>query len=373
MRLVISEFCCYRFSHPIDIHIDSSDTDFTGDDDDDDDDEMETHFNLPASLTDLKKKLLRGYTTPKKCPDSVFAPRDLSHSEMLSLWHYIAWRKSNGTVLAYNLHAKVYQHTSGEEILSLGSVRNLAATLTDLKPLHIDMCSKTCLAYTGDFANLEFCPRIHKGKTCGERCYQLKTNPNAKNKPVAQMMCLPIVPAIRATFANSDTSKLLRHRDKCLQKALHLLAAASGAVKYSDFGDSKVHMHHHQSLGLFKNSQDIALGMSTDGAQLTLKKQSDTWLFIFMFLNLPPDFRYKSNNVFYPFSIPGPNPPGIVESFLWPVFEEMAMASEGIWMWDAVDSSYFVNHAYICMVLGDMLGSAKLNGILLYMVIVSVW
>src|ERR1700679_2998586 len=40
----------------------------------------------------------------------------------------------------------------------------------------------------------------------------------------------------------------------------------------------------------------------------------------------------------------------------------MAMANEGIWMWDAVDSSYFVNHAYICMALGDMLGSAKLNG-----------
>ena len=31
-------------------------------------------------------------------------------------------------------------------------------------------------------------------------------------------------------------------------------------------------------------------------------------------------------------------------------------------MWDAVDSSYFLNHACICMALGDMLGSAKLNG-----------
>src|SRR6202050_5454855 len=176
------------------------------------------------------------------------------------------------------------------------------------------------------------------------------------------MMCLPIVPAIRAMFANADTSKLLHHRDKCLQKALHLLATASSAMKYSDFGDSRVHIHHYQSLGLFKDSQDIALGISTDGAQLTMKKQSDTWLFIFLFLNLPPDLRYKSNYIYYPFSIPGPNPPGIVESFLWPVFEEMAMASEGIWMWDAVDSSYFVNHAYICMALGDMLGSAKLNG-----------
>ena len=41
----------------------------------------------------------------------------------------------------------------------------------------------------------------------------------------------------------------------------------------------------------------------------------------------------------------------------------MAMSSEGIWMWDAIDSSYFVNQAHIVMALGDMLGSAKLNGI----------
>ncbi|KAF8995357.1 hypothetical protein BDQ17DRAFT_1190794, partial [Cyathus striatus] len=31
-------------------------------------------------------------------------------------------------------------------------------------------------------------------------------------------------------------------------------------------------------------------------------------------------------------------------------------------LWDSVDSSYFTHHAYITMVLGDMLGSAKLNG-----------
>ena len=338
--------------------------DFTGDDDDEmeNTDTVETHFDLPASLTELQKDLLRGYTTPEQCPDFVFAPRDLTPSEMLSLWHYIAWRKSNGTVVAYKLHAQVHQRANGVEILSLASVRNLAATLTDLKPLQIDMCPKTCMAYTGEFADLKSCSRIHKGKTCGEPRFKNKRTPNAKNKPVAQMMCLPIVPAIRAMFANAHTSKLLRHRDKCLQKALHLLATASGAMTYSDFGDSRVHIHHHQSLGLFKDSRDMALGISTDGAQLTMKKQSDTWLFIFLFLNLPPDLRYKSNHVYYPFSIPGPNPPGIVESFLWPVFEEMAMANEGIWMWDAVDSSYFVNHAYICMALGDMLGSAKLNG-----------
>ncbi|KAF8986780.1 hypothetical protein BDQ17DRAFT_1259248, partial [Cyathus striatus] len=41
----------------------------------------------------------------------------------------------------------------------------------------------------------------------------------------------------------------------------------------------------------------------------------------------------------------------------------MAIGSEGMWMQDALhESSYFLNRMYITMLLGDMLGSAKVNG-----------
>ncbi|KAF8148930.1 hypothetical protein B0H34DRAFT_648229, partial [Crassisporium funariophilum] len=40
----------------------------------------------------------------------------------------------------------------------------------------------------------------------------------------------------------------------------------------------------------------------------------------------------------------------------------MAQASEGLWIWDAFDSSYFVHRAWIVLGAGDMLGSAKING-----------
>jgi hypothetical protein len=113
---------------------------------------------------------------------------------------------------------------------------------------------------------------------------------------------------------------------------------------------------------LFQDSRDIALALSTDGAQLTMKKQSNTWLLILIVLNLPPDIRYTSGDIIINLATPGPNSPGDIESFLRPLFEEMAQASEGLWIWDAVDSSYFTHRAYITMALGDMLGSAKLNG-----------
>ena len=184
----------------------------------------------------------------------------------------------------------------------------------------------------------------------------------AQNKPRAQMMCLPVMATIKAMFSNADTSKQLRHRDTCLKQALHLVATAPKAVKYSDFCDSRVHIHHYQAMDLFQDPRDIAFALSTDRAQLTLKRQSDTWLLILIVLNFPPEMRCKSYHTIYPFAIPGPNPPGNIESYLFTLFEEMAMVSDGIWMWDAVDSSYCLNHACICMALGDMLGSAKLNG-----------
>jgi hypothetical protein len=70
----------------------------------------------------------------------------------------------------------------------------------------------------------------------------------------------------------------------------------------------------------------------------------------------------NSDNHIIPLAIPGPSAPGNMESFIYPLFEEMAQASVGMWTWDAVDSSYFVLRAYLCGVKGDMLGSAKLSG-----------
>jgi len=54
--------------------------------------------------------------------------------------HYVAWKKSNGIVIAYKLHAEVLQEAPGVEILSLHSVRKLAVKLTDFQPVKVDIC-----------------------------------------------------------------------------------------------------------------------------------------------------------------------------------------------------------------------------------------
>jgi len=193
--------------------------------------------------------------------------------------------------------------------------------------------------------------------------YREGGKPGSK-KPQAQVQFLRVMATIRALYANADTSRLLSECDSCLKEALHLVGSATqmASQKFSDYGYSQLHVIQHQQMGLFKFIRDIALALSTNGAQLTMKKHSNTWLLILIILNLPPTFHYKTEHIIINLTTPGPNSPGDIESFIQPLFEEMAMSSEGIWMWDTVDSSYFVNHAHIVMALGNMLGSAKLNG-----------
>jgi hypothetical protein len=58
---------------------------------------------------------------------------------------------------------------------------------------------------------------------------------------------------------------------------------------------------------------------------------------------------------------PGPNNPKDLDSFLWPLVEEMLNLHEGIRMaWNAGLGEYFTLHAYITIVTADMPGREKL-------------
>ncbi|PPQ79449.1 hypothetical protein CVT24_010069 [Panaeolus cyanescens] len=321
-------------------------------------------FQAPACVTDLRKSLLEDYT-PLPKPDTPFVAEELTSAQSLSLSHYIAWRRTNGSVLAYNLHRDILSHATGLEILSLHNVRKLALRLAQVQPTRIDMCPRSCIAYTGAYKPLVSCPYVspQSKKPCGEPRY--KTSSRGKQTPRAQFTVMPVLASIRAMFANAETSRLLRYRDKCIQQVIKMAADIQNnpsQPRFSDFSNGTVHELHCKTMGLFQDERDIALALSSDGAQLTMKKQSNTWLLIIILLNLPPEIRYHARNVIINFATPGPNAPGDIESFIRPLFEELARAGEGIWIWDALDSSYFFHRAHAVMFNGDMLGSAKVNG-----------
>ena len=110
-------------------------------------------FFYPECRHQLQETLRSDYSCPPIPPHSASAPRQLTVEERLSLRHYFAWAQTNGTVKAYKAHAAVLSEATGENILSLHAARKLAATLTKIQVKHVDMCSQSCLAYTGKFIN----------------------------------------------------------------------------------------------------------------------------------------------------------------------------------------------------------------------------
>ena len=314
--------------------------------------------DLPEVIQKLRSQLLSGYALqnhpsladdPRGCP--------LTTAEELSLRHYIAWVDSHGTVKAYSLHAQVLQEATGTDILSLYMVRKLAIKLTGLSSQLVDMCPRSCMAFTGQYKDLNSCIYIrdkHLGP-CGQPRYDKKGHPRA------QMLYTPIEPVIQSLYRNREMAEAMRYRHQHLQKALTKLKPNSHPTEYSDFSGSINHLNHFQNLHLFQNETDTAITISGDGAQLTMKKQSDVWVLIVTILNLPPDMRSKAANVIIPLVIPGPLSPGNVESFVYVLYEELAKLSVGVWSYDALSGKFFTLKVFLCGVLGDMLGSAKLS------------
>jgi hypothetical protein len=321
-------------------------------------------FAIPECVTKLRADLRNGYVPPPK-PTEPFELEDLDRSETLSLRLYMAWRQTNGTVRAYNAHRWVLSEATDIDILSLHLVRKLVLKISKLEPRKIDMCPHSCMAYTGEHQDKRQCDYRNPTtkKVCGEPRFKL--TPTKKEIPRAQYTVLPVMASIRAMFANAQTSSLLRYRDRRLQEILKMVATVSDVhtkARYSDFADGAIHQLHYQTMGLFQDPRDMALALSSDGAQLMMKKQSSTWVLIIILMNLPPELRYHSQNVVINFATPGPHAPGNIDSFIRPLFEELATSGEGIWLWDAIDSSYFLHRAHTVMFNGDMLGSAKVNG-----------
>ena len=213
------------------------------------------------------------------------------------------------------------------------------------------------MAFTGEFKDLHFCTYICGGhlEPCGKPCY------DKNNLPRAQMGYTPIAPVLQILYKNKKMAEAMQYWHVHLQEGLQKLEPGSSPVKYSDFSDSINHIDHYQHLQLFQDETDTAITISGDSARLTMKKQSDVWVLVVTILNLPPNMWSKAANIIIPLVIPGPCSPGNVESFVYVLYEELAKLSLGVWTKDELTGKYFLLKVYLCGVLGDMLGSAKLS------------
>jgi len=80
-------------------------------------------------------------------------------------------------------------------------------------------------------------------------------------------------------------------------------------------------------------------------------------------LNLPPEIRYRNENILLCLLIPGPKKHGLLDTFLYPFVEEMKALDAGIPnIYNSYTDSSFSLHAWLLFVSGDGPASAEAMG-----------
>ncbi|KAH8930521.1 hypothetical protein BT69DRAFT_1327810 [Atractiella rhizophila] len=229
--------------------------------------------------------LLPPDNTPPDLP--TFPPSVSPDDEELlpSLCHWYAWAKTNGRVEHYNRYANNLR-AQGNKILSLYETTKHIEQLTRVSPRRHDMCVNSCMAFIGPYDHLKFCPW------------------KAEN------------------ILNRNTNTLLWTFS--IETLMQGLALANEADRvYKDLADGELLQTLQQCLNLSDDPRTGFFSLSTDGAQLSMKKKGEKRGRMQDTIELPIA------------AIPGPNPPVNIESFFYPFVEDFAQASLGVWMWIA--------------------------------------
>ena len=86
----------------------------------------------------------------------------------------------------------------------------------------------------------------------------------------------------------------------------------------------------------FSDPRDIALGLSTDGFGPFKQCNKTAWPLIIFNYNLPPKEQFKKENIISLRTIPGPKKPSDMDSFLWPLVQELLQLMIGVSAFDAI-------------------------------------
>ena len=119
----------------------------------------------------------------------------------------------------------------------------------------------------------------------------------------------------------------------------------------SDIWNGKL-IHELVERGLFANKSDISLSFHTDGVKLFKSRTAfHVWPLLLIINNLPPDQRFKKDNILLLGIIPGLNQPKDIDSFSCPLVNELKELQAGIpGVYNGFKKAYFTLYAYVCTI-----------------------
>lgn len=219
------------------------------------------------------------------------------------------------------------------------------------------------MCYTGPYETLSTCPK----------CKANRYKSDGKT-PQAIFQYLPLVPRLRAMVSNSSYAQKMQYRSKHQHDPTKTTDIFDGA-HYRSLLETPVTINDEElPMWFFSDPRDIALGFSTDGFGPFKKRNKTAWPLIIFNYNLPPKERFRKENIISLGTIPGPKKPADLDSFLWPLVQELLQLEIGVSAFDAIAQVSFLDsftfyhfqlnyiyiqvtfmlHAYLIVVFGDI-------------------
>ncbi|OSD03934.1 hypothetical protein PYCCODRAFT_1444119 [Trametes coccinea BRFM310] len=189
------------------------------------------------------------------------------------------------------------------------------------------MCIRSCLAYTGPFADLDACPLC----PTHEARYKTQGKQQVARRTFSTLL---FGPQVQHMYLSRETAEDLGWRARLTEELLELLETGQPLGDLQDFCWGTDYLEAVQNGSI--STDDMLLLFSIDGAQLYESKMSDCWVYIWVIFELGPDKRYKKRYVLPGAVIPGPEKPKNIESFIFPgLYHIAALQREGLKIWDA--------------------------------------
>ena len=244
------------------------------------------------------------------------------------------------------------------ELLSHEQFTRKLTELRGVVPIMTDMCSNSCVAYMGPFAELQTCP------ICSAARYETVTGgQKVVSVPSKEALTIPVGPQILykpnigspKVYGIWDTGLALwdhwwpRFLLEVLWISMTMYTAAPHCLISLMCGDL--------------TSDDTVLMLSIDSAQLFESKQSDCWIYIWVLLDLAPNLRYKKRYVLPGEFIPGPKKPKNLDSFVCTGLHHLSvLQKDGLRIWDCQTGCIFTSHPFFFLGTADGPGLAALHG-----------
>ena len=236
--------------------------------------------------------------------------------------------------------AKVFPNASHD---TLKMTKKRVRSLAGFGPVRYDCCINSCVCFVGPYEDLTECPNPN----CKEARY------SAGGKARKYFDYLPIIPRLKAMFANSAHAMKMRYRAEFMHEPGVFKDVFDGS-HYQSLLNTIVPTDRAHPFFYFSDERDIALGLSTDGFAPFKRRDATCWPIILFNYNLPPELRFQKKYCIHVATVPGPKKPWDWDSFCWPLVQELIQLELGVKTFDTISQAIFLLHAYLILAFGDI-------------------